>query len=265
MWVKRVRFPLVGLVVGLTLGAGLSGGVSEAGTLPGLGGIKEVSSKPSLPEPAAWLPSGPWIQEKGGSAGEDGQAGGMAGYLPGGGNVSGMGQYQYSIPLEVPDGRAGMQPTLSLQYSGGVVNGPVGIGWSIAGAMSAITRCGKSFMTEGYRGGVNYQDVTTGGTDRFCLDGQKLVSVSGVYGGNGTEYRTAQESFAQIFSYVAQTGAGVAPDKFVVKSKEGLISTYLPISGRRYEGHADGMVSNSNGTNVGPRRVMWLLDTVEDR
>jgi hypothetical protein len=35
------------------------------------------------------------------------------------------------------------------------------------------------------KGGVNYDD-----NDRYCLDGQRLIAISGQNGKSGSEYRT---------------------------------------------------------------------------
>ncbi len=41
------------------------------------------------------------------------------------------GHVSYSVPFELPQGRAGFGPQLSLSYSGELGNGPLGIGWSL--------------------------------------------------------------------------------------------------------------------------------------
>src|SRR5687767_4901091 len=40
----------------------------------------------------------------------------LAGYLPGRSEVTASGELTYSIPLDIPAGRAGMQPSLTLVY-----------------------------------------------------------------------------------------------------------------------------------------------------
>ncbi len=58
---------------------------------------------------------------------------GKVGTLPGGGEVGPSGDYHYTLPIEVPPGRAGMTPALSLSYSSTDGNGVVGVGWSLGG------------------------------------------------------------------------------------------------------------------------------------
>src|SRR5690348_1358272 len=58
----------------------------------------------------------------------------------GGGAISGIGETfqpdlhtgtgNLTLPLELPAGRNGLQPSLSLSYSTGNPNGPFGLGWS---------------------------------------------------------------------------------------------------------------------------------------
>lgn len=93
------------------------------------------------------------------------------GTLPGELGVSNGGAATYSIPLVVPPGSAGLQPSLSLNYSGSTQNGLLGVGWSIGG-LSSITRCAKTIAQDGVNDRVSF---TT--SDRLCLDGQRLVLV----------------------------------------------------------------------------------------
>src|SRR5207249_3281220 len=41
------------------------------------------------------------------------------------------GQITYSIPIDLPRGRAGFGPGLALSYSGDLGNGPLGVGWTL--------------------------------------------------------------------------------------------------------------------------------------
>ncbi|MFE9139582.1 RHS repeat-associated core domain-containing protein [Streptomyces sp. NPDC007355] len=185
------------------------------------------------------------------------KATGAGGYLPGTSQVNPDGSLSYSIPLKVPAGRAGMSPSVSLEYSSGNRNGVVGAGWSISGA-SAITRCPKDLAVEGTVLGIAY-----GATDRFCLDGAKLVSTSGTYGGDLAEYRTENDAFAKVMSAGGSTSAG--PDKFTVFLKNGRVRTYLAQTAvRSVSGVSLNPLSTGNVQTSTPR-VMWLLDSEADR
>ncbi len=83
-------------------------------------------------------------------------------------SVSLDGAAQISIPLWVPPGRRGLQPSLALSYSSRAGNGPLGAGWSLSG-VSAITACRRTPSADGAYGG-RYPD-------RLCLDGQRLVEI----------------------------------------------------------------------------------------
>jgi hypothetical protein len=48
-----------------------------------------------------------------------------------------------------------MQPKLSINYNSNVGNGQLGVGFSLSG-LSAIHRCAKTIVTDGIKGGVNY-------------------------------------------------------------------------------------------------------------
>ena len=87
--------------------------------------------------------------------------------------VTDRGTASYSIPIEVPPGRMGIQPTLSLNYSSSKANGMLGIGWSLGG-LSTITRCPEIFDRGGQVQAIQYRSA-----DRFCLDGQALIPVPG--------------------------------------------------------------------------------------
>lgn len=88
-----------------------------------------------------------------------------------------------------------MVPKISLQYNSHRGDGLVGMGWSVAG-LGAINRCAKTIAQDGVKGRISFTD-----SDRFCLNGKRLVNVYGNYGANGTEYRTESDSFSRITSY----------------------------------------------------------------
>jgi hypothetical protein len=132
--------------------------------------------------------------------------------LPGKFEVSPTGAATYTIPIAVPPGTGGMVPSLSIAYSSQHGNGLVGMGWHLEG-LPAIGRCPRTMAQDGVHGSVNFD-----ADDRFCLDGQRLVAISGTYGADSTEYRTEIESFAKI---VSRGSAGTGPAWFEVWTKSG--------------------------------------------
>jgi hypothetical protein len=138
-------------------------------------------------------------------------------------SVSASGQPQYTLPITVPPGRAGLEPHLALVYSGSRKRSTLGRGFSLQG-ISAIGRCGSSMAQDGHRRGVALD-----AGDHFCLEGRRLVelqrNVSGP-GGNATEYRTLPDSGARVLGYQPQDAAADAVEYFEVYSASGLIATY---------------------------------------
>ena len=121
------------------------------------------------------------------------------------------GTARYTVPITVPPGMAGMQPSINLNYSSQSGYGVMGKGWSIGG-LSVIARCAQSKVVNGQIRGVDftYDDV-------FCLDGVQLIPISGTNGTNLSEYRTQIDSFHKIILHDADGKNG--PDFFEVFTK----------------------------------------------
>jgi hypothetical protein len=168
----------------------------------------------------------------------------VAGFTPGAFRVTESGAAAYRIPIRVPPGIAGMEPSLALAYNSQVGNGLLGVGWSLEG-LSFITRCPRTVAQDGVVGGINY-DLN----DRYCLDGQKLMLIAGAsYGADGAEYRTERESFSKIISYGV---AGNGPAWFKVWTKSGQLI--------EYGNTADSRIEAQGKTSV---RV-WAVNKVSD-
>ena len=142
----------------------------------------------------------------------------VAGSMPGSFRVTESGAAEYRIPIQVPPGVAGMEPKLALVYNSQGGNGLLGVGWGLEG-LSAITRCPRTIAQDGVKGEINYD-----ANDRYCLDGQRLMVVSGSYGGDGAEYRTERESFSKVIGYGNTCGSG--PCWFKLWTKSGQILEY---------------------------------------
>ena len=165
----------------------------------------------------------------------------VAGSIPAHVDVTSTGEATYTIPLWVPPGRAGIQPTLALEYHSRGGNGLLGVGWSLTG-LSQITRCVQSVAVDGAAGPVKLD-----ATDAYCLDGQRLIRVIGAPPVNGTErwgFRTERDSLSRI---IATMDTAKGPTHFTIYEKSGLI--------REYDGF------NTAGTGA---VINWLLTSVAD-
>src|SRR5690242_20088779 len=157
--------------------------------------------------------------------------------------VSESGAATYTIPIQVPPGVAGVEPKLALTYNSQSGNGLLGVGWSLSG-LSAVTRCAQTVAQDGAKGGVNFD-----ANDRFCLDGQRLIVISGTYGADGTESRTERESFTRVISYGS---AGSGPAWFKVWTKSGQLIEYGNTGDSRVEAQGKSTVR------------VWAVNKVQD-
>lgn len=178
--------------------------------------------------------------------------------------MNAFGQAQYTIPIRVPPGRAGVEPHLALQYNSAGADGYLGVGWSVAG-LSAITRCPKTIAQDGTPGSNHYDP-----SDRFCLDGKRLVLVNNkAYDADQAEYRTEIESFSRIVRSVP-TGQ---PEYFTVWTKSGEILTFGGTVDGNVRGNAPLLYHQVNPVDYitpapGPNPVVidtWALTKVQDR
>ncbi|MDN2709879.1 FG-GAP-like repeat-containing protein [Janthinobacterium sp. SUN118] len=166
-------------------------------------------------------------------------------HTPGKFDVGALGTATYSIPIPVPPATAGMGPKLALDFNSHSEAGLMGKGWGIVG-LSAILRCGQTIAQDGgVPGAINFD-----GNDRFCLDGERLVvSNGGVYGANGTEYRTERDSFSRIISY---SNAGGGPAWFKVWNKSGEVMEYGGTADARIEAQGKATIRT------------WAINRVQD-
>jgi hypothetical protein len=172
--------------------------------------------------------------------------------------VSPSGAATYRVPLPLPPGINDHEPKLSLNYNSQGGNGMVGMGWSLAG-LSSITRCAQTRAQDG-DGFVS--NITNTWTDRFCLDGQRLVRVEPSTGASintgatgpyyvvdNTEYRTELETYSRVQAF-GQYGNG--PAYFVVQTKFGQ---------KMWFGNtADSVTLAADGTT----RTRWAVTRIDD-
>lgn len=162
--------------------------------------------------------------------------------------VDEAGTATYSIPILTAPGSGGVAPLISLDYSSQGGNTEVGLGWSIGG-MSSITRCGQTLAQDGVDA---ERGITLTSSDRFCLDGERMMLVSGLgYGAPGSEYRLEKDNFTKI---VSNSTAGTGPQSFTVWRKDGSITQYGATTNSRIEAQA-----SSDGTVL-----IWAQNRISD-
>jgi len=122
--------------------------------------------------------------------------------------------------------------------------GQVGVGWTLGG-LSTITRCPANYDPDGFRGTVSYD-----ANDRFCLDGLRLVSISGAYGADGSKIAVTPgraDLPGHIGNFIDCIRSGARPNADV---EEAQVS------------HILGHMSNIS-LRVGERRLEW--DSAQER
>jgi YD repeat-containing protein len=173
-------------------------------------------------------------------------SGGESGYTPVEAGVSETGAAQISIPIVVSPGTAGMQPKLAISYSSQGGNGPLGLGFSLSG-LSAIARTGRTVAQDGVKGGVNFND-----DDRYTFDGQRLIAISGLDGGQFSEYRLEFDPTTRI---VGQREDGSA-QQWTVETKAGLTMRF----GSTVENQASSRIRPEGSA----RTLVWAIGEIED-
>ena len=174
-------------------------------------------------------------------------------------DVTPSGAAQYTIPIQVPPGRRGMQPRLALVYNSRGRDGIMGRGWSLAG-LSQINRCNKTVAQHGVAKGYEFTDE-----DTLCLDGQPLVeSDATACAGNEKAFHTVANPFDLICAEWG--GASVEYISYVkVFRNGGTIATYRPRSKLTSGYYNLGLVDTTPGEEGGELPVAWPLLKEEDR
>ncbi|MBQ3355021.1 MAG: VCBS repeat-containing protein [Bacteroidales bacterium] len=201
-------------------------------------------------------PYGIYPPESGLTGGPNPADTGVVGTIGGTVDVGLMGAAVYSIPIEVPQGINGMQPSLSITYNSQAGNGLLGWGWDITG-LSSIERTGMTRYHDGVAGAVTINDVT----DRFLLDGVRLIAVADYT--DSVEYKTEQDGMSKIMGYfrTEYVGGGMFGygtikilERFKIWKSDGLILEY----GCSLDSK---LMSQTNGEQV----LCWLLKIESDR
>lgn len=155
-------------------------------------------------------------------------------------NVSPSGSASYTVPISIPAGINGMQPSVNLVYSSQGGDGILGIGWNLSCA-SAISRTGHNLYFD-----VMQTNVLLTSDDPLCLDGMRLVcSDAGKKGLAGTNFKTEVDNN----SLITQASGG-----FIVKTPDGKTMEYGVDATARFQVTYNGAITT----------VSWLLNKVTD-
>ncbi|WP_233081100.1 FG-GAP-like repeat-containing protein [Rheinheimera soli] len=168
--------------------------------------------------------------------------------------VDESGQATYQIPIVIPAGIAGVQPSVSLSYNSGAGEGIAGMGWNVSG-LSSIHRCAKSIVQDGAISGVFMN-----ANDGYCLDGQRLILTDGTYGQAGSTYRLEIDDFS-VITAIRQDSSGSGPQGFEVQTKA---------KETMYFGNTDFSTSDADafvepgGKAAGSVASSWALKGIKD-
>ncbi|HEY9422782.1 MAG TPA: FG-GAP-like repeat-containing protein, partial [Thermoanaerobaculia bacterium] len=173
--------------------------------------------------------------------------------------VAPNGSATYHIPIAVPPGTGGLQPSLSLVYNSQQGDGIAGAGWLLDG-LPAITRCGATILQDGFQGGIDYT-----ANDRFCLqaagvtDGRLQPAVlQPAYFTPGTTYRTEKETWSQVVASNAVCGSG--PCSFQVTLRNGTVLGF----GTSASGQIGAVAAATSAPPPAGSIRTWLLTQMTD-
>lgn len=153
----------------------------------------------------------------------------LVGNIEGDVNVE-QGNLRYTVPLSTPTGVNGVEPSLSVTYKQGGGNGPLGLGFNLQG-LSSLTRCSATKEIDGADKIVSYSL-----DDQYCMDGQRLVLVSGSSGVDGATYKTINGGNSKV---VVASSDGYGPRSWDVYTEGGHIVHYGTTTDSRVLGRDD--------------------------
>lgn len=140
-----------------------------------------------------------------------------------------------SIKIEIPQ-ELGPAPSLSIDYSSNAGNGPLGLGFNLSG-VSKVHYCNPLADVDGTM-------ATRAFEGRLCIDGQRLVKISGARLVHGATYMTEISNHSRI-TYQNNS----SQNQYVMQTKGGVKFIF---------GHARKHDQNTTQT------VEWYLSRVED-
>jgi RHS repeat-associated protein len=180
--------------------------------------------------------------------------------------VDESGAATYSVPLYAVPGTAGVAPQVSLSYSSQGGYGPIGKGWSLSG-LSSISRCRATREAGDFLGAAtpdgNPAPINFTGSDRFCLDGQRLIpaatTCAAASGLTAIALSTEIDSFQRVCAYSSSNG----PAFFTVQRKDGSISWYGDRDNQLSANRPDGYFETNSSLNPAAA-LTWAQTRFQD-
>jgi RHS repeat-associated protein len=163
--------------------------------------------------------------------------------------VSPDGSLNYSIPIVVPPGTAGMAPSLAISYNNNSRKSVLGTGWNLSG-LSSISIAQSDMYHDGLVQAA--QLFPPDGTPPFSvvtLDGNRLISNGYDDATSSQQYFSENEDFSLINYY--STG-----DYFVVQTKDGRTMEYGSTSDSKIS-----VIASSSSNTI---TIKWCLSKVYD-
>jgi len=162
----------------------------------------------------------------------------QVGKVDGSHSVNLTGAFTYNVPIKIPKGTKGIQPSLSLNYNSQSGYGIAGYGWNLGG-QSVITRVNK---TKYYDDQIKSVELTD--DDAFALDGKRLIKIKTT--NNQLEFRTEIETYQQVVYDRTKK-------QFTIKTKDGKTI--------EYGNTLDAKLMTEDGFTT----LIWFINKVTDR
>ena len=158
-----------------------------------------------------------------------------------------MGAATLTIPIEVPKGRAGIEPRILLTYNSYKSNGWVSVGWDInMGYIQRSTKYGVSYSCDPGNWNSSSCGKNYGGSDFFESIEQSSYEL--VLRGNPSSHTYAKKIDKDFSRYYFNPGSG----GWEVTDKQGTTRYYGTTGASR--------ITDNSGTAT----FKWFLDTVRD-
>lgn len=169
------------------------------------------------------------------------------GFMTGNFRVDESGAAHYDMPILAAEGVAGVKPQISITYNSQGGPGLLGLGGNISG-LSSISRCRQTLIHDGGAKPINWS-----AEDRFCLNGQRLILVSGTYGAANSEYALEIDNQVRV---IAHGGTSGNPEYFTQTTKDGSTTTYGQ--------NQTGIGNNARITGSNGYHVLWAQSRFAD-